>query len=224
MVKKYTISVRTARRPIVASATKLGGQPVWVGEPCWPLSKALREPMRFIGQFALSPEIFGTCAARVAYLFMTDAETFVNGTWLPDGGENAVILQPGVWSGPSAPLTQGPTLCERVTDETSSGTKEVAREYEVELELGEDPDVLEEDEFAESGKYSQYLEEYLEESKIGGTPAFLENPEYPDSGRWRLLAQINSTVVPCGINFGDGGIGYVFLSEDGRVATFLWQG
>ncbi|HEX8033723.1 MAG TPA: hypothetical protein VF510_07745, partial [Ktedonobacterales bacterium] len=144
------------------------------------------------------------------------------GTWLPDGGENAVILQPGFWDGPVASLARGPTLYERIASPDGSETFEEPREYAVALEPGEDPEVLDEDEFRQRGDWDRFMD-YVEESKIGGTPAFLQYQEYPGPGRWQLLAQLNALIVPAGPNFGDAGYGYAFLSEDGRVAKFLWQ-
>ena len=209
MVKKYIMTARPVSEPITEPVTKLGGQPVWLDEPCWPLSKALGEPMGFIGQFVIYPEIFGETEARMAYLFMTD--TFANvTTWEPNAGENAVVLQPGEWDGPTAPLREGPTLNERIFDSNHRFVEQVSREYAVDLQPGDDPDTLEES-------------EDVDESKIGGTPAYLQSPEYPDAGVWRLLAQIDAAIVPTGPNFGDAGIGYAFLSEDGKTARFLWQ-
>ncbi|WP_262402782.1 YwqG family protein [Actinomadura sp. CNU-125] len=69
--------------------TKIGGQPVWLEEPAWPVSAELETPMRFLGQFALD-------GGRLAYLFMTaDEEEYVDDTWEPDAGENALVIQPG---------------------------------------------------------------------------------------------------------------------------------
>lgn len=181
--------------------------------------------MRFIGQFAVYPELFGQQKARLAYLFMTDGKTFVNGTWLPDGGENAVILQPGIWRGPLSVLRTGPTLFKRVLDGTTD-VVEIPVEYAIELKVGNDPEVLDEDEFREHDAWDSYCD-FLAESKLGGAPAFREypeNPEYLDANRWRLLLQINSALVPGALNFGDGGTGYLFISKSGDSARFLWQG
>lgn len=71
--------------------TKLGGDPQWLAEPQWPLSASCGEPMTFIGQFRLDTG----GEARLAYVFMTDVDDYVDGTWEPEGGENAVIVQPG---------------------------------------------------------------------------------------------------------------------------------
>ena len=66
--------------------------------------------MRFTGQFALDSAPFAPCPASLAYLCVTDADAYVPGAWLPDPGENAVVLQPGSCNGPLAALRQGPTL------------------------------------------------------------------------------------------------------------------
>jgi hypothetical protein len=138
----------------------------------------LNVPIRFIGQFALDPELFGPCAAQLAYLFLTDTDTFVDGTWRPDSGENAVILQPGAWDGPVAAITQGPMLCERLAENPPSDRCEVPREYAVVLESGEDPEELDENAFRALGRWDQYME-YVAESKMGSTLAFFQYPEYP---------------------------------------------
>lgn len=107
-VSKRTISFHETREPIAALVTKFGGQPVWLGEPQWPLSRATGHPMRFICQIALDPDLFGAIPGRMAYVFMTDEERHVKGTWEPEGGENAVIIQPGTPAVPTAPLATGP--------------------------------------------------------------------------------------------------------------------
>lgn len=221
MIKKYVLAAEEALTPIVEPASKLGGQPVWVGAPQWPLSRATGKPMSFIGQFALYAEIFGSLQAQMAYIFMYDDEPFVDGTWLPDGGENAVILQPGAWNEPAIPSATGPTLYNTV--QRPDGTLErVPVEYALHLVLGDDPDVLDENEFRARDAWDEYCA-YLDESKIGGAPAFLQYPEYPGPGNWRLLAQLDWGLFDCNINFGDAGVGYAFIDEDGAAAKFLWQ-
>lgn len=74
--------------------TKFGGQPDWLEEPQWPISAALGEQMRFIGQIHLG-DVLPEHAGKIAYMFMTESDaTYVDGTWSPDDGENAVIIQP----------------------------------------------------------------------------------------------------------------------------------
>ncbi len=105
-MKKQAIEFIEAKKPILDPVTKFGGQPVWVAEPQWPLSAETGKPMRFICQIALSDELFGSNDAQMAYIFMTDGDECVDGTWEPNGGENAVILQPGNTSVPVEPLVR----------------------------------------------------------------------------------------------------------------------
>lgn len=222
MVKKHVLAVQAVNEPIVDPVTKFGGQPIWIASPQWPISRSTGEQMRFLGQFRLDPELFGSLPCQMAYLFMTDGETDVDGTWLPDGGENAVILQPGTPPGSYQERSTGPTLFDVARDPDDGTTRVVPCEYRVHVSVGEDPDYLDENAFRARGEWNAYYD-YVRESKVGGTPAFLQGPESPGPGAWRLLAQVNSTLTPCGINFGDGGVGYLFLSSDGREARFLWQ-
>ena len=110
MTYRESIEFVESRKPISGLVTKFGGQPVWIGEPQWPLSKSTGKPMRFIGQIAIDSTQFSPVTARMAYLFMTDGEEYVDGTWEPDGGENAVVLQPGQTTVKTQPLAQGPSL------------------------------------------------------------------------------------------------------------------
>jgi hypothetical protein len=100
-----------AQQPIREQVTKFGGQPVWLDKPRWPLSRTLGIPMRFICQIALDPRIFGELPGRMAYLFMTDDENLGAETSEANGGENAVIIQPGgVCRVQTIERSTGPTL------------------------------------------------------------------------------------------------------------------
>lgn len=194
--------------------TKFGGQPVWLSDPEWPLSKQTGEPMRFICQIALNPEIFGGPPGRMAYLFMTDGEDFVDGTYEPDGGENAVIIQPNGNNVATKSQATGPTLYVMKEMAGHDLLQPVPCEFAVTSIAGADPEKEIQD--GDDGAA-------LSEIKIGGTPAFLQGEEYPAGGEWRLLLQLDSASVPFYVNFGDAGVGYAFLSEDGRSGRFLWQ-
>jgi hypothetical protein len=56
----------------------------------------------------------------------------------------------------------------------------------------------------------------------GIAPHWLQGEETPGDG-WRLLVQLDSGVLPFYVNFGDAGVGYAFLSPDGKEGRFLWQ-
>ena len=66
-------------------------------------------------------------------------------------------------------------------------------------------------------------EKPLDGNKVAGTPGFIQADEFPEAGPWRLLLQLDSMTVPFHVNFGDAGIGYAYISEDGPSGKFLWQ-
>lgn len=213
-MKKYTVTFHEASAPITEPVTKFGGQPVWLGKPEWPLSKETGEPMRFICQIAIDPEVFGQVEGKMAYLFMTDGEDFVDGTYEPDGGENAVVIQPNGNNVTTTQLAAGPSLYVMREKEDDQLLHPVPCEFSVALKVGDDPD---------RGFENDTNGDDLEEAKIGGTPVFLQGEEYPKGGGWRLLLQLDSVTAPFYVNFGDAGVGYAFLSADGRTGKFLWQ-
>jgi hypothetical protein len=170
--------------PVRAPVTKLGGQPVWLQAPQWPLSASVGEPMTFIGQFRLDePD-----QVRVAYLFMTEGYD-VDTTWDSEGGENAVIVQPG-GEIPSfvtvRELPAGPSWPER--DHLPTPEEKPA-------------------------------DDALSCDFIGGEPEWLQFAE-PPGPDWRFVAQLTDQL---GYNFGDAGIGYLFVSPSGSEGRFLWQ-
>jgi len=219
MIKKYTLSFREVEAPIAGRVTKFGGQPAWLTAPQWPVSRATGEPMRFLCQIALDAPVFGDLAGRMAYLFISDGETFVDNTYDPDGGENALIIQPGHYEGKITGAATGPTL-EKAIDNPARRLRDFfAAEYAVELLPGEDPDEIE----ADAAELAEDEIAPWDENKIGGAPAWFQGPEYLSGGPWKLLLQFDSASVPFDVNFGDAGIGYAFIALDGQTGKFLWQ-
>ncbi len=210
--------------PITMAVTKFGGQPVWRTEPQWPLSRTTGNPMRFICQIALDEAEFPGVSGKMAYVFMTDEEEYVDGTWEPDGGENAVIIQPGITSHPSLPLRNGPALYEMTKVSGNDRLVAIEHEYEVSLSATEDPIyVPEEQRSVWSDEQFEAYASALDGNKIGGTPIFLQGDQFPGEGEWRLLLQLDSTRVPFYVNFGDAGIAYAFINREGTVGKMLWQ-
>ncbi len=182
--------------------------------------------MRFIGQIALDQALFPCVQAQMAYLFMTDEEdgNFVDGTYEPDGGENAVILQPGVLTVPTKELAQGPTLYRMVGKAGHDRLQPEPCEFAVTVIEEEDTEFVSEDErWNMSEAEAKAVPGKLDENKIGGTPVFMQGDEFPFPGRCRVLLQLDSCTVPFSINFGDAGVGYAFLNQAGDQAKFLWQ-
>lgn len=190
--------------------TKFGGQPDWLNTPEWPISKTTGRQMRFICQINLQDIEIQDIEAKMAYLFMTDDEEYVDGTWEPDGGENAIVLQPLNNKSIKEVHSTGPTLYEMV--DIGDKDKLESRDFECSVELIE---------LTESEEEIDGLEI---KNKLGGNPDFLQFEEYPSNEKWHLLIQLDSTSVPFYINFGDAGVGYGFVNEDGTIAKFLWQG
>jgi hypothetical protein len=225
LVRKYDIEFIEADAPITDPVTKFGGQPVWLERPEWPLSKDLVRQMQFVCQIALDPDIFGVSPGRMAYLFITgeSEDEWVDGTYDPDGDENSVIVQPGSTNAAETVAErEGPSLYTFVDGRGWEGT--VPCEYSVNLEPGEDPDYVGEHERVEwsEADFDAY-ENPLDGNKVAGTPGFIQADEFPEAGPWRLLLQLDSMTVPFLVNFGDAGIGYAYISEDGRRGKFLWQ-
>jgi len=226
MVNRKTIEFHNIDAPIGEFDTKFGGQPTWLEEPQWPISKELNSQMRFICQIKLTDDLFPGCGGKVAYIFMTDDEEYVDDTWEPDGGENAVIIQPN--GNPQVNvknIPNGPTLQNYVEVEGKRRLQPVDVELKVTLSASEDPQFIPEAaRFEMSDEGSEKYSNNLEGNKLGGTPGFLQGDEFPgDDKHWKLLMQLDSCGVPFSLNFGDAGISYAFINEDATIGKFLWQ-
>jgi hypothetical protein len=127
--------------------------------------------MRFIGQIALDQGLFPGLQAKMAYLFMTDEkeETFIDGTYEPDGGENAIILQPGVTTAPVKELAEGPTLYRMVEKAGHDRLLPEPCEFAVTVVEKDDIEFVPEDErWKRSEEAAQAVTGKLDENKIGG--------------------------------------------------------
>jgi uncharacterized protein YwqG len=233
MVKKTKIEFFSREADFSASLTKFGGQPDWLNEPQWPMSKQLGIPMRFICQIALEEAIFPGNGGKMAYIFMTADKEYVDDTWEADGGENAVIIQPGgIPTVPVTNLVDGPTLQNYVKIPGEKLLQPQNVVLSVFLTEQEDPDFISQDwifksdseDWKQRGEaWGQYTNQ-LVGNKIGGTPGFLQNDDFPDDKQsWKLLLQLDSCSSLFCLNFGDSGIGYAFINEDASVGKFLWQ-
>jgi hypothetical protein len=223
MMRSYALSFKPAAAPCRELVTKFGGQPVWVQQAQWPLSASSGEQMKFICQIAVYPELFGQGMARMAYVFMTDLEKQVVPAWDPNGGENAVIMQPGRPANiQTKSVENGPTLYEYVEIPGDPMLHARPCEYIAELTKRNDPDFV--DEVNRSAMDEISYENYskaVEGNKVGGTPAFLQEDAFPAPGH--LLLQLDSAKVPFYINFGDCGVGFAFISADTSAGKFLFQ-
>ena len=226
----HHINFKKTDTPINTPTTKFGGQPVWVDTPAWPVSRTLEEPMQFIGQIALDVLGLPDSYPQMAYIFMADDEAVLDEPWAPDSGGNCVLLQPSTANPIVKTITikTGPTLTEFEDVQGFLRKKRVAVpcEYEAQLLDAKDPDYCSPDDLL---KLSDEIQEAHHGAalvnKIGGSPYFLQGEEFPPGGpdKWRLILQLDSAQIPFDVNFGDVGVGYAFISNDGSEARFLWQ-
>ncbi len=205
MGKVTTIHFKRATKPITAVKTKFGGQPVWLEKPLWPLSRETGNPMQFIGQIEIDRKMFPNAIGQIAYLFMTNED--VDDTWDPEGGENAVIIQPSAkpLQVKAGNIQNGPTLED---------------EFEVELNTKEEHIQLDLEAVMDDEQHPHF--DALSGNKMGGNPHFIQGKEYPKECV-HLLLQLDSTNVPFELYFGDSGTGYLFIDEAATVGKFLWQ-
>lgn len=224
MAKSGKIDFIEAIVPVRTAITKFGGQPTWLEKPEWPLSKETGKPMEFICQIELSNTLFPGSKAQMAYLFMTEEEEYIDGTWEADGGENAIILQPGTPQAPVANLSEGPTIKKYIEVAGYDRLQPISVEYSAHLISQEEPEFVSEEIRSDWDdlRFEKYAQS-LEGNKISGTPIFLQGDEFPEGEEYRLLLQLDSTQVPFYVNFGDAGIGYGFINKEGTVGKFLWQ-
>lgn len=233
-VPKLDLILEPAREPIREPVTKFGGQPVWLGEPTWPVEPTTGRPMEFVAQVRLEPELFATTAETLAYLFVADA--VYAETYDPYSGQSAVLLQPGGLSPvPTVCRAEGPTLHhlvgEQGNDDLPRPTDPARCEFAVLTVPGTDPAVV------TKGRRQRWSADpwlaYVEMTKgalgspkghkVGGKPYFFRGwpaPFTPDA--WRLVLQLDGD-LPFILNLGPDGIGYVLVTTDLRSGVFFWE-
>lgn len=202
---------------------KFGGEPFGLPKSLWPSSKQTSEPMQFICQIPLLPELFPCVKEGIAYLFMTPSGAEAE-TWKPDGNENALIIVPKERLTTSRTVGDAPRLFRMVKKWWRSRLVEETCVYSANLTFTEDPD------FIPAGRLQTLSEEEasvyrktIGGNKLGGAPFFLQDDELPVPEPWHLLIQLDATTLPFWINFGDSGIGYAFINGSGTEGRFLWQ-
>jgi hypothetical protein len=178
--------------------------------------------MQFICQIPIGRDLFPGVADAVAYLFMAAHDGAE--TWLPDGGENAVVLVPRGRTTPLLTAGDGPCLQHMVKKWWKRTLVSEPCIFSAELTPSEDPKFIPQHvlEQLPERQVTAYREA-LGGNKLGGTPGFLQGDGLPYPAPWHLLLQLDSAQVPFMINFGDAGVGYLFLNGNGTEGKFLWQ-
>ena len=202
---------------------KFGGEPFGLPDSLWPKSRQTGQAMQFICQIPFGPELFTGVAESVAYLFMTCSGE-VGGAWLPDGGENALVVVPRERVTASFTVGEAPRLSRMVKKWWKKVLVPEVCVFEGSLTPSDDPVFVPESRLLELPETeATAYREAVTGNKLGGTPGFLQGDELPFPEPWHLLLQLDSATVPFWINFGDTGIGYAFLNGDGTKGKFLWQ-
>jgi hypothetical protein len=229
LAPRLEMSFRPSAAPIDTPVAKLGGQPVWLDEPFWPVSASDGTPMTFVGQFPLpGPDL------RMSYLFITQDEEATAVTFEPDAGENALIIQPygrlppfltgiATQHGPAL-WRRGAAWTERIPVEVhidlhpASEAAEHTFASEVTRQQAERRGV-----FLDPGDDAPWVEC---RSYVGGQPLFWQPTTTRIGPSWRFFFQLDGGEGvdddAYALNFG-GGTGYAFLSQDEREGRFCWD-
>lgn len=230
LTPRLEMTWRTSATRIVDSVAKIGGQPVWLDKPFWPVSAASGVPMTFVGQFPLpGPK------ARMSYLFIAqDDDTTL--TFEPESGENALLVQPGgrvpsfvtgigAGTGPSL-WRRGTTWTERVPVElyVDAHPADLTTQRAVEREAARQASARREELLDLDGDRD---EDWVScRSYMGGPPLFWQPWTTHIDPSWRFLFQLDGAEGieedAYALNFG-GGTGYAFLTADEREGRFLWD-
>jgi len=139
------------------------------------------------------PEGYRVGGHRVAYVFIDASEEQEVYPCDPECGHNAVILQGGGVFEP----------CVMVANAATGPVLKDGAEGVITIQPARRGD------------------EFPEVSMIGAEVRWLQDEEPPPDGPWRLVLQMESEHMACEAPFE--GWAYVFVSEDGRRARFLYQ-
>lgn len=193
--------------PKAELVTKFGGMPCLIQKNEWPRSKLTGKLMKFICQIRLEKNLFNGLEDKIVYLFLTD-DINVTNTYDPEGGENAVLIK-----------SINECKISRLNLFPSKGPS-LDNEFKTEISYKEEPE-FDTEEWKEE-QYDEYVRS-VEGNKIAGSPAYVERNEPVIEKGWRLLLQIDSSDTPFEIDFGGGGVGYLFINSDCSKGKFLWQ-
>ncbi|MFB7473574.1 hypothetical protein [Kitasatospora sp. NPDC056184] len=218
------MTVRAAEQPISDPVAKLGGQPVWLADPAWPVDPSSGRPLVFIGQFPIPGD-----ELRLAYLFL-DEDDLIMGGIDPEAGDAVLLVQPDGRIPPFAvigpPGTRGRTLWRRGADDS-----ELPVEWHVDLQPvppGTDRSIDDQAAFERSMRGEgpavgmpdgEVLHDY-----VGGTACY-PNHYARVEAPWQFLFKISDTPDdedPYFLNFGYG-YGFGFVSPDHREGRFFWE-
>ncbi|MEV0192356.1 hypothetical protein AB0I39_27970 [Kitasatospora purpeofusca] len=221
---RQQMTLRAAEQPISEPVAKLGGRPVWLDGPAWPVDPSTGNPLVFIGQLPIPGD-----ELRLAYLFVDEEDRIMGGTD-PEAGDAVLLVQPDGRIPPFAvigpPGTQGRTLWRWGPDES-----EIPVEWHVDLQPaapGIDRSIDDRAAFERSPRGEGPAAEVPDgedlHDHMGGAacyPNLFARVEAP----WQFLFKISDAPDdedPYFLNFGYG-YGYGFVSPDHLEGRFFWE-
>ena len=200
---------------------KFGGVPFGVPTELYPFCKKCNNPMSLLVQFVHDSERLNLGREGRALMIFQCGNNGICAVWDDDSGANACFV------------VEPETLTQRV-EKLPDGKIELEKEYWVTGWEEFDDNVSAEDSaaFFDENKYSDFDEDEFEQlienvsdnTRLGGVPYWVQYPEIP-AGNWKFVGQLDDLT---GFNFGDAGIGYIFIEEienDVQLpkGKFFWQ-
>ncbi|MBN1316132.1 MAG: hypothetical protein JXA42_11705 [Anaerolineales bacterium] len=222
----YVCTLFRSPHPILLPEFKLGGSPVFYQTAPWPVCSNCGQEMDFLAQVPLQNPVQFSSRFAMAYIFMCPGHFDERGwqtceTWDPNSGANKVIIQE---------RSEVPVPVAKAYDYP---------DYAVELVQVSEPMI-------DTSDYS-HPEEVLMSvhgaTKLGGVPSWVQDNETPNCPvchrTMRFVAQFDAELdgpLPADpkkwnkddfkfFQFGDVGIGYLFICPDScsaKSAVFLW--
>lgn len=200
-VKAYRINHYHPEPSAKPLQTKFGGQPDWLAAPQWPVSAEwTNRPMKFLGQIRLDQIYDEIDNITMAYLFITQPEDendlfFDPDIIFPDGGENALVIQP------AGRIPDFISLEERRTGPTVDHKNTWL------------PQISE----IEETSTSRFKE--IDCDKFSGLPAFFQNSMIDENDK--LLLQLHTNWLPFYLNAGGSPTLFAMLKENGNEGYIL---
>jgi uncharacterized protein YwqG len=200
---------------------KFGGLPFGLPAERYPICAQCANPLALLVQFVHDPERLDLGReGRGLFVFQCN-----NGgtcqTWDDESGANAcLVIEPEDLTSRTEKVPDGkfePEKAFRITnwqEHDDEIAPEISRAFYSEREYYN----LDDDVFDELYKKITAV------TRLGGTPFWIQYPEIPKGG-WKLVGQLDDHT---GFNFGDAGMGYIFIEEREDPAQlpkgrFLWQ-
>lgn len=203
---------------------KLGGLPFGLPVEMYPICKGCGNPMVLLAQFIHHKERLDLGKdGRILFVFQCNYQSLRTScsVWESESGANSCfILEKEDLTSKFEKVPEG-----EVNLEKEFLISEWAK-YDDGISFEDSLAFFDEDKYYEFDEdiFEQIIEKITENTRLGGVPYWVQYPEVP-VGSWKFIGQLDDLT---GFNFGDAGIGYIFIekvenSEQLPKGKFLWQ-